>query len=403
MTSDTDDRTPLDEEEQQPLVIEIPEEDLESYEDIIQRSLEELKAQDRARRKKRASAPGKKKAAAPPAKAPPVEKRAPAPLRIFAPEELAARKRERTAAGKPQTSAAGSSGSPPAPAAEVKVERAAAPATTSADVPVEPARVVGDSATAVLPAEPVGSETAAGAAGEDAAQPAAEQASAAAPAPAPASPRRGFYSLMKKRKKELAELVLDAREEIEQLRARLAELEERGPAIDPEQVVEKEEYLRLASEFEAYRQRTHRQQDEFVRNANRDLILRLLPILDHADLARKNLPDVDERLRGVLEGFTLILDEFRRVLEAQGLAPIEAVGQPFDPRYHEAIMTEVTTRAPENTVMDELRRGYLLHGKLLRASLVSVAKAPQGAAAEPVLEAEAPGEGLSEEHLDIDT
>lgn len=140
------------------------------------------------------------------------------------------------------------------------------------------------------------------------------------------------------------------------------------------------EYLdqlrRTAADFANYRKRIEREREEMGRFANALLITKLLPVLDDLDRAMATLsPDL--RRFTWTEGVWLIARKLEMVLEGEGLKPIEAVGKPFDPERHEAVIREETTAYPDGQVIAELQRGYELNGRVLRAALVKVAVAPK--------------------------
>ena len=109
--------------------------------------------------------------------------------------------------------------------------------------------------------------------------------------------------------------------------------------------------------------------------ANARLIGKLLAVLEYFDRALDNVPpDTDDAW---VEGVRLVERKLRNVLEAEGVTPIEAVGQPFDPNVHEAVVHEETADYPDNHVIDELQRGYRLHDRVLRPALVKVANNPK--------------------------
>jgi len=108
--------------------------------------------------------------------------------------------------------------------------------------------------------------------------------------------------------------------------------------------------------------------------SNAILIGRMLAVLDDFDRALESVPaDVHE---GWLDGIRLVGRKLQALLEAEGVTPIDAIGQPFDPTFHEAVVHEDTTEYPDNTVIGEVQRGYLLHERVLRPSLVRVANNP---------------------------
>jgi len=108
--------------------------------------------------------------------------------------------------------------------------------------------------------------------------------------------------------------------------------------------------------------------------ANAVLLSRLLAVLDDFDRALDTVPpDTHEAW---VDGIRLVERKLRGLLEAEGVTPIEAVGKPFDPNLHEAVVHEDTADHPDNTVIDEVQRGYLLRDRVLRPALVRVANNP---------------------------
>jgi molecular chaperone GrpE len=97
-------------------------------------------------------------------------------------------------------------------------------------------------------------------------------------------------------------------------------------------------------------------------------------VLDDFDRALATVPE--DAHEGWVDGVRLVERKLRAVLEAEGVTPIEAVGEPFDPNLHEAVLHEKTTEHPDNQVIGEVQRGYRLHGRVLRPALVRVANNP---------------------------
>jgi molecular chaperone GrpE len=129
--------------------------------------------------------------------------------------------------------------------------------------------------------------------------------------------------------------------------------------------------LRLRAEFDNYRRRADRERSETVQFASAELMRELLNVLDSFDLAMRTAAEgsaTDELLRGLDLVYKLLMDTLGRF----GLKRIEARGNPFDPNLHQAVSTVPNNDVPENTVVEEMRRGYTLNGKLLRPSMVSV-------------------------------
>lgn len=149
--------------------------------------------------------------------------------------------------------------------------------------------------------------------------------------------------------------------------ARIAELE--SEAADA-----RDRHLRLAADFENFKKRARQEQLDTIQYANYKLVERLLPALDDLHRALDHAPEgVDEGWR---KGLELAVQKIEDELRGQGLTPIEAVGERFDPTLHEAVGSEETAEQPEDTVLEELRRGYRMHDRLVRPALVRVSRRP---------------------------
>lgn len=157
--------------------------------------------------------------------------------------------------------------------------------------------------------------------------------------------------------------------------------EKESPATDntqpqtPEQMLaeEKDRYLRLYSEFDNYRRRTTKERFELLQTAGRDVILSMLEIVDDFERALKILENADSAVKTGLEGFELIYKKLISQLEARGVKPMDCKGKPFDVEFHEAITRfPARTEADKGMVIDELEKGYLLNGHVLRFAKVVV-------------------------------
>lgn len=140
----------------------------------------------------------------------------------------------------------------------------------------------------------------------------------------------------------------------------------------------KDRLLRLAAETENFKKRTERDKSEFLRRANESMAKDLLPVLDNLERA---LAAADEQTRqgALAQGLAMTSQEFLKVLERHGLEPVQALGQPFNPELHEAMMQQEDPGQDENTVLMELQKGYLFQGRLLRPAMVVVSKKPAAA------------------------
>ncbi len=134
-------------------------------------------------------------------------------------------------------------------------------------------------------------------------------------------------------------------------------------------------YLREAAETENVKKRVTREKHDAIRYANESLVRDLLPVIDDLERAARHAP-ADGNPRPLLDGIELVLKGCLEALQRHGVTQISAKGEPFDPEKHEAYAQVETGEHEANTVVDEVHPGYYLADRLLRPSLVSVAKAP---------------------------
>ena len=138
-------------------------------------------------------------------------------------------------------------------------------------------------------------------------------------------------------------------------------------------------FLRERAELENFRKRTQRDKEEFRIFTRKELLLEVLPVLDNLERALDHAGQSGEG-QGLLEGVTMTVVQFRKVIEDFGARPMTTIGAPFDPNLHQAMGQLETAGQPPGTVVSEYQKGYLLHDRLLRPALVVVAKVPAGAA-----------------------
>src|SRR5215510_7288163 len=130
--------------------------------------------------------------------------------------------------------------------------------------------------------------------------------------------------------------------------------------------------LRKQAEFENYKKRIDREKSEFMQFASAELMKELLGVLDSFDLAIRNADKEGAAGANTLRGVELIHKQLQDTLARFGLKPVEAKGKKFDPNFHQAVSTQPANDVEENTVIDEMRKGYTLNGRLLRPAMVSV-------------------------------
>jgi molecular chaperone GrpE len=154
----------------------------------------------------------------------------------------------------------------------------------------------------------------------------------------------------------------------------LKELEAKLEAKEKEAEDTYERLLRISAEFDNYKKRSSREMVEYRKFANQSLIKEMLSVIDNLELAM-NSTNVHKAIdKDLLQGLEMTYKEILKVFEKFNVKPIDACGQPFDPTFHEAVMQEETNDSPKNTVVNELQRGYMIHDRLLRPSMVVVAK-----------------------------
>ncbi len=156
-------------------------------------------------------------------------------------------------------------------------------------------------------------------------------------------------------------------EPVESLRAQLEEYKDKA--------------LRAQAECANIAKRLHQQHADTLKYAASGLARALLPVIDNF---RRTLQSMDESKAepALVEGVRLIAEQFSKILREQGIEPIEAVGAPFDPMLHEAMMQDAESDQPAGTVTQELERGYKIHDRVLRPAKVAVAVGQEPTASE---------------------
>jgi len=135
-----------------------------------------------------------------------------------------------------------------------------------------------------------------------------------------------------------------------------------------------DKYLRTSADFDNYRKRMQRDLADFRKYANEQMARELLSVVDHLSLAIKHAAEAGDSNDGLRQGVELVYKQLRDVLEKFGITSFSALGEPFDPAKHDAIMQEATDAVPENRVVQVFQDGYLYHDKVLRHARVSVSK-----------------------------
>src|ERR1039458_6081664 len=154
---------------------------------------------------------------------------------------------------------------------------------------------------------------------------------------------------------------------------KLAELKERAGKADENW----ERLLRTTADFDNFKKRAAREKQEAIKFANEGLLQKLLPVLENLDMAlaatQTARPKDGQSLQS---GVNMISQQLKNVLAEAGLEELDALGKPFDPNLHEALMQKETPDVPEGQVIQQLRKGYKFRDRLLRPAGVVVAKQP---------------------------
>lgn len=146
-------------------------------------------------------------------------------------------------------------------------------------------------------------------------------------------------------------------QEIQQLKAELSEQQQR--------------VLRTQADFDNFRRRTQKEKEELAKYASSKLITELLPVIDNFERAMA-ASTVDPESDSLVKGVNMIFRQLEGVLNAEGLQPMNSVGQHFNPEFHQAIMQVESEEHEEGVVVEEIQKGYMLKDKVLRPAMVKV-------------------------------
>jgi molecular chaperone GrpE len=190
------------------------------------------------------------------------------------------------------------------------------------------------------------------------ANPSAEALTQADPSPAPSQPAR-----------EGEDALPTAEDPLQESQAQLAALKSEHEAL-------RSQYMRIAADFDNYRKRQSRDQEEAKLQIICNTLVEILPVVDNFDRARQQLNPQSEEAQALHRSYQGLYKQLVDVFKQLGVSPMRVEGEPFDPTLHEAVMREPSQEHPEDVVIEELQRGYQLHGKVLRHALVKVSMGP---------------------------
>ena len=145
------------------------------------------------------------------------------------------------------------------------------------------------------------------------------------------------------------------------------------PAPEDKAKEVQDQLLRLKADFENTKKRLQRDKEDAIKYANEKLLIEILPIVDNVDRAIASLSEGHDAGK-VMEGLKLAQEELHQVLQSHGVTVVQTVGEAFDPQLHEAVAAVESADAKEGTILDEVQRGYVLNGRLIRPSRVRIAQ-----------------------------
>ena len=161
-----------------------------------------------------------------------------------------------------------------------------------------------------------------------------------------------------------------------------SQIADADPAIQLQEAKEQaresfDRLLRVSAEFDNYKKRTAREMQDVIKYANEKILKELLTVVDNLERAIEAAGSDRTDEDPLVKGIHLTLGEVLKILERHKVKPVKALGEPFDPTYHQAMMQEAVENQAPNTVVREMQKGYVIHDRLLRPSMVVVSKAKQ--------------------------
>ena len=158
--------------------------------------------------------------------------------------------------------------------------------------------------------------------------------------------------------------------------SRLKELEAELASLRLEHQTVRDQYMRIAADFDNFRKRQSRDQEDLRIQIACNTLSEILPVVDNFDRARQQLNPEGEEAQGLHRSYQGLYRQLVDVFKQLGVSPMRVEGEPFDPTLHEAVLREPSEQHFEDVVIEELQRGYHLHGRVLRHALVKVSMGP---------------------------
>ncbi len=184
--------------------------------------------------------------------------------------------------------------------------------------------------------------------------------------------------MAKKNKEEVDNTEID--EAIDSLHAdgnegEIADLHKKVEQLQADANASQDQYLRTMADMDNLRKRTQREKEDLAKFANENILREILPVIDNLERAVEHAGQA-ENSSSLFEGVQMTLTQFEQLLNKFGVEVVDAMGQIFDPAYHQAMGQLESEEHPVNTVIQQMQKGYQLNGRLLRPAFVMLAKAP---------------------------
>jgi len=179
---------------------------------------------------------------------------------------------------------------------------------------------------------------------------------------------------LKMKKEEILEALEDKDNEIKNYQIKLEQIQQKTEELKKNENIYKDQLLRMQADFENYKKREEKKKKDFMEYANKDLICKLLSVIDNLERAVSYSHNQKHQSESIRKGIESVLKDFQKILEKEGLAPIKSLGKRFDPYCHEAIMQVESDKYPEDTVTEEITKGYYLKSNVIRPAIVKVSK-----------------------------
>ncbi len=157
---------------------------------------------------------------------------------------------------------------------------------------------------------------------------------------------------------------------------KVSDTEARLQQLETEYETLNSQYMRIAADFDNFRKRQTRDQDDLKIQLTCSTLSEILPVVDNFERARQQLNPEGEEAQALHRSYQGLYKQLVEVLKQLGVAPMRVVDQPFDPTLHEAVLREPSDQKNEDIVIEELQRGYHLNGRVLRHALVKVSMGP---------------------------